>query len=122
MGVAPLTMSEEQNFAFVPFNDSIFTDAEFLPSSVTDRSKIHPDLVNSANAGSSIQIVPQSPVSLNLPSTSSVISPENVRLFLNAQQRKKISKRRLKCKSNIITDSRDKTSLGGFEIKRCPQN
>ncbi|GBN17840.1 hypothetical protein AVEN_92960-1 [Araneus ventricosus] len=85
--------------------ENVFAEDELLLSCVTDRSKIYPDLVNSVTSGSSTEILPQSPVSLNLPSTSSIIPPENVRLFLKSQQRKKINKRRLKSKSNIITNT-----------------
>ncbi|GBM49594.1 hypothetical protein AVEN_31297-1 [Araneus ventricosus] len=65
---------------------------------------------DSATAVSSTQIMTQSPVTLNSTLTS-FVSPENVRPFPKAQQRKEISKGRPKCKSKIITATLKKLDI-----------
>lgn len=105
---------------FVPLNENIFTENDFLPSAVTDRPMMQESEV--ANEVSSVmENVPStsqvlnSPINpVNLPST---VLPEDVRPFPKAQPRKETQKGRPKGKSRILTDTPEKQLLEAAKRK-----
>ncbi|KAJ8937926.1 hypothetical protein NQ318_005533 [Aromia moschata] len=129
-----------------PFNSNIFTDDDFLPSSITDR----PDPSSLINDNSSLPSILQSKVDLtqsdnildqpstssdlNSPSTSGIVnknitkegreelgivSPEMVRPFPTAPPRKKKKTcGRKKGKCSVITDTPEKDELMKAEVDR----
>lgn len=99
---------------FVPFNEQIFPDTEFLGANVTDRPipqniqnedcNISADLPNHANT--------QNVSGQDKPSTSSFISPQMIRPHPKAEARKVASnKGKPKGKSRILTDTPEKLAI-----------
>lgn len=105
---------------FVPFNENIFNEEDFLPSAVTDR----PLPMETASAHEKTLCSNQIQTKFVSPSTSSqgqqeqpsssIVSPDVLRPFPKAAERKTESNRgRPKGKSRILTDTPEKLALEG---------
>ncbi|KAJ8960158.1 hypothetical protein NQ318_003879 [Aromia moschata] len=114
------------------FNSNIFTDDDFLPSSITDRPDPSSLINDNSSLPSILQSKPSTSSDLNSPSTSGIVnitkegreelgivSPEMVRPFPTAPPRKKNKTcGRKKGKCSVITDTPEKDELMKAEVDR----
>jgi DDE superfamily endonuclease len=108
-----------------PFDRNIFTDVDFMPSSVSDRP-----LSASDNAVTDVSGAPTEAGTDNPPATptpadtiqSTLISPEDIRPFARAAARDKTKKPRKSGKSAIYTDTPVKDEIARDCLKKASKS
>lgn len=99
-----------------PFNKDIFTEEDYLPSEVTNRLLLDTDNISSNNNVSNE--IPPTPNLKNQDNKSNVdVSPEELRPYPKAKERKKNTNRR-KIKTEILTSTPVKNILEEDQKKR----
>ena len=111
-----------------PYDRNIFTDVDFMPSSVSDRPlSTSGDSIYDVTNAESETLVEVPPTTPGTPSTSgmvpvTVVTPEDIRPFARAAPRDKSKKQRKSGKSAIYTDTPVKNAVALESVKKASKS